>query len=159
MSLKPDKKTILTALVAHFEKQVELFMRSAQAAYENATHEDSKAENKYDTRGLEASYMASSQSKRVLEAQQTLKILRDMPVRHFSEEDTIAMGAAVCLEWDDKTQIYLVAPRGGGTRLTVEGVTVLVITAASPLGKGLLGSVLDDDVCVGDRDYVVTDIW
>ena len=34
---------------------------------EAATNEESKAENKYDTRGLEASYMAQAQSLRVSE--------------------------------------------------------------------------------------------
>lgn len=149
------KAAIHDALIRHFEEEIAVFMRSAQAAYENATHEDSKAENKYDTRGLEASYMASSQSKRVLEAQQTLKILRDMPVRTYGEDDVIGMGALVNLEEDEVYVSYFLSPRGGGTRIDVEGNPILVITAASPLGKALMGSEVGDEVQIGAHHYIV----
>src|SRR5690606_41710128 len=43
-------------------------LAAAQATREDATHEDNKAENKYDTRGLEASYLAEAQARQAEEA-------------------------------------------------------------------------------------------
>lgn len=45
-----------------------------------ATHEDTKAENKYDTHGLEASYLARAQSERVLDLK-TLRIRTSSLIR------------------------------------------------------------------------------
>ncbi|MCC2679989.1 MAG: hypothetical protein K0R29_2565, partial [Pseudobdellovibrio sp.] len=49
------KALLFQALTAELTKNLELALTAAQATYDIATHEDNKAENKYDTRGLEAS--------------------------------------------------------------------------------------------------------
>ena len=57
-----------SSLVDHIKKQLtedfEILKAAALATYEDATHEESKPENEYDTRGLEASYLAGAQGKR-----------------------------------------------------------------------------------------------
>jgi transcription elongation GreA/GreB family factor len=41
---------------------------------------------------------------------------------------------------------YLLAPRAGGTEVTVEGQEVMVITPQSPLGRQLIGHRQGDSV-------------
>ena len=52
-----DKQSLHQALLMRLRADLELLERAAHTAREAATHEESKAENKYDTRGLEASYL------------------------------------------------------------------------------------------------------
>ncbi len=50
-----NKKSIIKKIVSRLTEELEVYFRAAMASRAEATHEQSKAENKYDTRGLEAS--------------------------------------------------------------------------------------------------------
>ena len=58
-----NKRAIIKKIIAKLTGELEVYFRAAQYARDEATHEQNKAENKYDTRGLEASYLARGQSK------------------------------------------------------------------------------------------------
>jgi hypothetical protein len=62
---KMNKCALLKKIVAKLTSELEVYFRAAQASRAEATHEQSKAESKYDTRGLEASYLARGQSKQI----------------------------------------------------------------------------------------------
>jgi hypothetical protein len=53
-----NKRALIRKIVARLTGELEVYFRAAQASRAEATHEQSRAENKYDTRGLEASYLA-----------------------------------------------------------------------------------------------------
>ena len=55
-------------IIAALTSELDGYKRSARSAHEEATSEQSKAENKYDTRGLEAAYLAGAQSRQAAEA-------------------------------------------------------------------------------------------
>ena len=57
------KEAVVKKIIERLQADLELYFKAARAAHFEATHEQSKAENKYDTRGLEASYLARGQSK------------------------------------------------------------------------------------------------
>ena len=59
-----DKQAIIDRLVEKLQSEAEALVRAAQAAHEAATHEESRAEDHHDTRGLEASYLAGAQAQR-----------------------------------------------------------------------------------------------
>eukprot|EP01034_Spumella_vulgaris_P013642 gene13642-17415_t len=54
--------------------------QAAQAAHETATHEENIAENKYDTLGLEAAYLAVGQVRRAEGIRQALVISGEAPL-------------------------------------------------------------------------------
>ena len=58
-----NKRALIKKIVARLTDELEVYFRAAHASRAEATHEQSKAENKYDTRGLEASYLAHGQSR------------------------------------------------------------------------------------------------
>ncbi len=66
-----------------------ILKEAALATYEAATHEESKPENEYDTRGLEASYLAGAQAKRTAEIEELLIILKHLDVKkiHSAGQD------------------------------------------------------------------------
>jgi len=146
---KLDKQILLDAIIDQFQAEFELLSRAARTTYEAATHEENRAENKYDTRGLEASYLAESQSKRARELQKTVNIYRSLKLRHFGAGEAIAMTALVTLGDGPEIRTYFIGPQGGGAQVTIEQTRVQVITPASPLGRSLLGLEMGDTVAVG----------
>ena len=59
----PDKKALRRQLIEHLMERLSGFDKSAREAHAEATHEQNKAENKYDTRAIEASYLAEGQAR------------------------------------------------------------------------------------------------
>ncbi len=104
-----------------------------------ATHESSKAESKYDTRGLEASYLARGQSKQAAEIEAAIAEFEKLPVKKFGADEPIGLGALVELEHGGESSIYFIGPRAGGTEILHDKKEILVITPQSPLGEQLLG--------------------
>ena len=61
------KQELISAFITQLERDLVTMKEAARNTLQAATHEESKAENEYDTRGLEASYLAGAQSKRAAE--------------------------------------------------------------------------------------------
>ena len=126
---------------------LDIAQRAAQTAYETATHEENIAENKYDTLGLEASYLAAGQAKRVEEIKQSLTLCHSMAMRAYDDERGIEVGALLGLEDENGRQQWLfLAQDAAGLKIEVVGQPVTVITPRSPLGKSLLGKFEGDEV-------------
>ncbi len=139
-----NKRALIQKIIALLAKEVESYARSARASQAEATDEQSKAENKYDTRGLEASYLAHGQSRQAAEMEEAVEQFHTMPVRDFGAGDAIDLGALVEVDRQGKTTRYFIGPRAGGTEVVHAGKSVLVITPQSPLGRQLMGAKAGD---------------
>jgi hypothetical protein len=147
-----NKQIIVEQIIATLEREVEGTMQSVRAAHSEATDEQNKAENKYDTRGLEASYLARGQSHQALETMQAIQLFRSLPLREFAADDAIELGALVELDHGGEKLYFFIGPRAGGTEVEIEGATVLVLTPQSPLGQQLSGMRAGDSIQrAGDR--------
>lgn len=113
--------------------------QAALNTLEAATHEESKPENEYDTRGLEASYLAGAQAKRVAEIDLALSVFRTTALREFGLTDPVDTGALVEILLEGKKNVVFLMPQAGGVRLDFEGRTVQVISPSSSLGESLVG--------------------
>jgi transcription elongation GreA/GreB family factor len=142
-----NKHAVHTLVLEKLSVDLDIAQRAAQTAYETATHEENIAENKYDTLGLEASYLAAGQAKRVDEIKQALTLCQTMQLRAYDDERGIEVGALLGLEDEDGRQQWLfLAPDAAGLKVDVVGQPVTVITPRSPLGKSLLGKFEGDEV-------------
>lgn len=139
ISHKMDKQQLVQKIIAKLGEEAETFIRAARASHAEATHEQSKADNKYDTRGLEAAYLARGQSRQLAEVENSIEELRKLRLRNFSEQDAIDLGALVQLGSGKTAAWYFLAPRAGGTEIEHEGQEITVITPSSPLGQQLYG--------------------
>jgi len=139
-----NKRTIIKKIVARLTDELQVYFRAAHASRTEATHESSKAENKYDTRGLEASYLARGQSKQAAELEAAIAEFEKLGARKFADGDAIAVGALVELEHGGETFIYFLGPRAGGTEVLHDKKEILVITPQSPLGEQLMGKKSGD---------------
>lgn len=134
-----NKQDVLNKIIASLKAELDTCLKAAAAATAAATDPDSKAENKYDTRSLEASYLARGQALRVAELEEALRAFETLPVRAFRADDAVAIGALVVLEGGDGLSLYFVGPSAGGTEIMHEGRELIVITPAAPLGQKLMG--------------------
>ncbi|KAF0865496.1 GreA/GreB family elongation factor [Pseudomonas sp. LD120] len=158
-----NKQSVHQLILQQLRDDLEVALRAAQTAYETATHEENIAENKYDTLGLEASYLAAGQARRVEEIRQALKLWQNLPFRPYDAQAGIQVGTLLGLE-DQKghEQWLFLGPDGAGLKVSVVGQLVTVITPRSPLGKSLLGKFEDDEVEIvvaGTRQqFTVTEV-
>lgn len=147
------KKKLLSKMLENFEAEMNVMAKAAAEAREAATHEESIAEDKYDTRGLEASYLAGAQAKRATELQIIIHSLQSLEIYKFDKDSPIAMTALTEVSTNLKSSLYFIAPKGGGMNLNVENQNVQVITPDSRLGKELIGKHAGDtfELKISDR--------
>ena len=134
-----NKRALIKKIIARLTDELEIYFRAAQFSRAEATHESSKAESKYDTRGLEASYLARGQSKQAAELEAAIAEFEKLAVRNFGAGEPIDLGALVELEHGGENSIYFIGPRAGGTEVLHDKKEILVITPQSPLGEQLMG--------------------
>ena len=146
-----DKKKLLRLITEKLAADLEVAVCAAQTAHETATHEENVAENKYDTLGLEAAYLAAGQSRRVEEIRQALGLYRNLVLRDFDEEQGIQLTALVTLlNADGSRRTVFLGPEAAGLKIDCEGREVLVITPRSPLGQSLIGRHPGDETGAKD---------
>ncbi len=134
-----NKQAVLDQVIAILTKELSALTRAANDSFAAATDPDSKAENKYDTRSLEASYVARGQAQRVAELQEALHVMSSMSGEPLPAASAVVTGALVTLTTPDGPSHYLIASHAGGTEVQVDGHELHVITPASPLGQRLHG--------------------
>jgi transcription elongation GreA/GreB family factor len=123
--------------------------QAVRAAHETATHEENIAENKYDTLGLEAAYLATGQARRAEAIRQAMANWRQFRPRPYDASKGIQLGALVCLvDSDDKQQQLFLGPDGGSMKLVSGAQLVQVISSEAPLGRAMLGKCEGDEVSI-----------
>jgi len=133
------KTTLLKKIIARLNENLDVLDKAARTSRAEATHESSKAESKYDTRGLEAGYLASGQARQAREIQESIKVYESLPLRDFAADEPVDMTALVKLEADGSGSYYFIGPKNGGLEIEHAGEEILVITPQSPLGENLMG--------------------
>lgn len=141
-----NKSALVKKIIVQLTGELELYAKAARAAHAEATHEQSRAENKYDTRGLEASYLARGQSRQAAEIAQAIREFETFQPRMFSPTDPIDTGAVVELQTEAERTWYFVATRAGGTEVIHDRKEILVITPESPLGQQLVSRNVGDRI-------------
>ena len=134
-----DKARLITALLQELEAELQRQTQAALLARDEATNEESRADNKYDTRAQEAAYLAEGQARQATELTESIAVYRDMTLPAIDPGDKIVLGCAVTIDGAGRKLHVLVGPRAGGTDFNVGDTTYTVVTPASPLGRELLG--------------------
>ncbi len=134
-----DKRAVVSLIIDHLLAELETVAGAEREAREAATHEDTRAEDKYDTRATESSYLADGQARLAAELREAIEQYRVLSVREFQEGEPIALTALVELRQQSFRDLYFIGPRNGGIVVRQDGVEVMVITPQSPLGRALLG--------------------
>lgn len=158
-----NKKKLIQFLTQKIADELAAITQAAKNTYDDATSAETKAENKYDTRSLEASYLAGAQAQRVSDMKEVLAIFENLPIKDFLSTSKIMLTALVQVSLVDKQSYLLIMPKGGGQSAIYEGLVVQVITPDSPLGKALVGRSCGDFVEVQAKgklvEYEIVEVW
>lgn len=142
-----DKELLHQTIEAELDVLRQDAIDAAMQAYSAATHEENIADNKYDTLGLEASYLAQGQAKRVADSEANLTAFAELSVTHFTRQSAISLGALIYLMDDQGSQqILFLAPVSGGLKIKFSELNITIITPSAPLGKKLVGCYVDDEI-------------
>lgn len=132
-----NKTKIFEALIAELEDELRRQLSAQTIAAEGATHAEAKAETKWDTCGLEQSYLA-----RGLAKQFEILAIKVAELRAFVPVDfsgrPIGVGALIETEMNGFKALFMLLNCGGGVELMIDGQEVTVITPDSPVGAALL---------------------
>ena len=134
-----NKARLTKQIAASLRESLGVLAKAARASHAEATHESSKAENKYDTRGLEAAYLAGGQARQAREILDAIKLYQNLAPRDFTAGEPIDVTALVELEMDGARSLYFIGPKSGGLEIECQRKEILVITPHSPLGQNLIG--------------------
>jgi transcription elongation GreA/GreB family factor len=149
-----DKSLLLQTILEKLTQELAVLVAAAETTRQAATHEESRPENDKDTRGLEASYLARGQAKRVEETEECIMRLRFLSPRDFGAQDPVDLGALVEVDVDGESQRFLVVPIGGGMSVRMGDIEVRLVTPASPVGQSLMGKRAGEGFELKSRDKV-----
>jgi transcription elongation GreA/GreB family factor len=146
-----DKVALLQAIVRELEKERDMLANAANLARDEATNEESRAEDRFDMRSQTAAYLAAGQARMAGETEEAIVAYRNLVPKAFGKEDLISTGALVTLANGSRRSRYFLGPQRGGLELEHEGEPIIVVTAASPLGRQLVGKRVGDVVLLPGR--------
>ena len=138
-----DKAHIIQTLLAALEDDLHRLQAANAQASSGATHSETRAETKWDTCGLEASYLARGHAEKFRELAAQVHELRGMAPACFKKRP-IASGALAKVEMNGEIMWFMILPYGGGKDLVIDGSEVTVITPESPIGAALLDKKASD---------------
>ena len=134
-----NKAELIKQIVASVTESLGVLEKAARASHAEATHESSKAESKYDTRGLEAAYLASGQARQAKEIMDSIKLYDALTTRDFAADEPIDLTALLELDAGGARSHYFIGPKNGGLEIEHQRKVITVITPQSPLGQNLMG--------------------
>src|SRR3954468_3061318 len=115
------KSELIQRIIEALHDSLAVLEKAARAAHAEATHESSKAENKYDTRGLEAAYLAGGQARQAKEILESIALYEALVTKDFGHGEPIGLTALVELETDGARSHYFIGPKNGGLEIQCQG--------------------------------------
>jgi transcription elongation GreA/GreB family factor len=154
-----DKKLIVSQLIENLELDLKGLSEVATSAKEYVTDGDVKPDGKYDTRAIEASYLAGAQEKRVEEIKLDIQMLKDLELHPSTR---IQLGSLARINFQDLDRCYFISSTAGGSILNLNGNSILVISVFSPIGNAALnlepGDSFEVETPTGSRQYLIVEI-
>lgn len=137
-----QKQEILKRITQIIELELEAASKAALESAEEATDEESRPENKYDTRALETSYVASAQAGYAKDLKEAVQAYRNVSLPPEPHEGPAAIGSLVTTLGPAGREQFFIGPARGGLELETDNGTITVLTPKSPLGSQIIGKSL-----------------
>jgi transcription elongation GreA/GreB family factor len=146
-----DKSALTRSIILQLEAELALQTEAAHGSREEATDEESKAEDRFDMRSQSAAYLAAGQARLASEIAGAIAAWSALTPRAFGPADRIGAGALVTLEAGGRETAYLMGPQSGGLEARDGESVAIVVTGSSPLGRQLIGRGVGDMVQIAGR--------
>jgi len=157
-----DKQEILALIIDQLRADLIVCEQAVAIACDTATHKDAQGSSRYETMGLEASYLAQGQGVRLLEVERALAWFSQ---QKLTEPDGIIRLCSLVSLLDEhgNEQFLWIAADAGGMKIECGEHSITVITSKSPLGKALIGKQQGDSfelsIAGKQRCYEIGDVW
>ena len=141
-----SKEQVFKQIREGLRNQISGTEKAVEQAREAFKVGDDRAENRGERGAIqEKSWLLSAQAARLDELRRQLFAIENTELEAHS---AVSLGAVVLVEEPDggRREHYLVHPALGGTEIEVEGLTLLAISPASPMGAALLGRRAGDEI-------------
>jgi len=134
-----DKRKVIEQVVKKLKKEIEIGKKASKEAFDTATDDEAYSDGKYDTRSLEASYLAGGQAQIVKELGDALQGFNLLKAQQFIQPPSKQVGLGSLLEIQSKSgsSWYIIGPGGGGIEVEVDGCLVTILTLYSPFGEAV----------------------
>lgn len=136
-----SKSAIVKQVIKQLGEELDTLAGVSRAMHADASDEQNKAEDQYDTRGLETSYIASSQARQATATEEALAAYQQLKLVKFTDKTPIDLTALVELESRGERMQYFLGPKSGGMEIKSGKQEILVITPESPIGQHLVGKI------------------
>jgi len=157
-----DKQHILDLIIEQLRADLKVCEGAVAIARDTATHSDALGSSRYETMGVEASYLAQGQGLRLLEVERSLAWFNQVKLAEAG--GIIRLSSLVSLlDEQGETQLLWLAADAGGMKIEHAGNGITVITPKSPLGKAMLGKhegdSFDINIAGKPRCFEIGDVW
>jgi len=149
-----SKAAIVKQIIKQLSAELETLAGASAKMHADASDESNKAEDQYDTRGLETAYLASSQARQATQTEEALAAYHALKLEKFTAKSPVALTALVELESHLERLGYFIGPAGGG----IEVGEVLIVTPESPIGKELVGKRAGDKFKFRNQEYKIASV-
>ncbi|MFC5050388.1 hypothetical protein ACFPK9_07170 [Rubritalea spongiae] len=158
--MSDSKHDLIQSVLKSLQHDLDVLRKAALETHRSSTSEESKAEGKYDTRGLEASYLAEAQAEQVVQLEESIAKFTKINTDELNGDEPIASGSMIIVSTDENDLAYLMLPAGGGMQLSSQGLDFTVITPDSPVGSALIGRNVGEQVELPQHGSVfISDLW
>ena len=136
-----NKSLIIEQILSVLRCDLAALQAAVKTAHESATHGESIAENKYDTRGLEAAYLAHGQAKRAEEIEIALRVYESISLQALAHQfHEVGISTLVQLiDQNELTRWLWLGEDAGGLKFSFDNRDITIVTPNSPLGAALMG--------------------
>lgn len=151
-----EKQTVVDAILNKLDSDLALAIAAAERARDTATDKENIAENKYDTLGLEAAYLAHGQSNRAQRLADEKQAFAALPMDLNLQ---VKLGSLVAMENEHGLLKWVfVGPGAAGLTLKFSGKEVVVVTPDSPLGAAIWGLSQGEVASINGAEFELVDI-
>lgn len=134
-----EKADALRAMVAAMRHDLNRTAEASRDAAAYATDEESKAREKYETQGLEASYLARGQATHAREIAEAIEALEAMASGEVQPAEAVGLGSLVQVSLAGSEEWFLIGKLGGGEVISFDGHELTLITPTSPVASAMDG--------------------
>ena len=157
-----NKELIVKELLLFFENEKQKLEHIVNEQKELLNEADMKQEGKYDTRAIEAGYLAGAQKKRLEEIQIDINLLKNLKVVNNNKK-VLLSSLVKCLINNNKEDLFFISPSSGGMSLHINNHKVHVVCKDSPLGESIFtmeaGDFFEVESPKGEVEYEILEIF
>ena len=109
------------------EARYEVLRQAANIAKDEATHQETKQEGKYDTRAIEAAYLAGAQAERLSTLGDEISVISNLLGNTPGPTSSVEICSLVKLEGEDgEVKLVIILPVGAGSKAESDGLSITV---------------------------------